>query len=202
MTVMYRIVYASIVLGALSLLTGCVSTPMAMRSAVEQGQARKISRVLIVTNGELFPEATRKMFFEPAVDSIRQMFAEGGVKSWSMALDKRSLNPGAMAATYAKQLEASHILFVTATKVASLGPRNSAVEYDKQLRLISSYELGFVLADVSVGRNVWKGELLSGSDLAGNDEEVRAVREKVQGHLIRTGFVSLPKHPAAAASAP
>lgn len=141
------------------------------------------------------------MFFEPAVDEVKRMFSESGAKSWSMELDKRSLNPGASAATSAKQLEATHVLFVTATKVTSLGPRNSPVEYNKQLRLISSYELGFVLADVNVGRNVWKGDLVSGSDYSGNDEEVRAVREKLQDNLTRAGFILMPKPPAAASSA-
>jgi len=170
-------------------LAACASTPMTMRSVVEPGQLRTIGNVLIVTNGDLFPDIMRQGFFDPSAAAIRRMFLDAGVKAWVIEADRKSLNPAQAAALHARQLEASHILFFSADKVVSFGPRNSPVEYSKQQRLISSYELTFVLTDLSAGRNVWKGTLQSGSDYNGDEAEARLVRDGLRAQLTKIGVM-------------
>lgn len=178
-----------ILLALFAAIAGCSVTPMRMNTVVEPGQVRKVEKVLIVTNGRLFPDSTKQMFFDPLVESAMQMLQVHGVKSWQMEVPKQTLNPAEQMMAYARQLGASHVLHVAATSVASFGPRNSPVEYSKQQRLISSYELGFILIDVETKRYVWKGDLKSGTDYKGNEEEIEAVRSRLEEGLIQAGFL-------------
>lgn len=176
---------------ALSLgIAGCASSPMVMQSVVEPGQVKPLQRVLIVTNGDLFPDATKSAFFVPTVDSIKAMFAEYGVASWSIELKGSALNPFDQVASYAKMLEAQNVLFLTVTTVNSYGPRNIPVDNKQQARLIAGYGYSFVVADISSRRNIWRGDLRSGSDYSGNDNEVRQVRDKLKESLVRAGLLT------------
>lgn len=176
--------FATAALLALGLFA-CGTTPMSMQSQFEAGQLRPLQRVLIVANGELFPDSTRQSFFLPSAEGIRQLLVDNGVNAWSIEMKQKTLNPIDQIAAYAKTLEASHVLLYNAAKVSSLGPRNSATEYKQQQRLISDYELSFTLLDMTTRRAVWKGEMRSGSDYSGTDAEIRQIRERLQEHLAR-----------------
>ncbi|MDQ5877361.1 MAG: hypothetical protein QG616_2472 [Pseudomonadota bacterium] len=180
-----------IVVATLSLgIVGCASNPMTMQSVVEPGQVKPLQRMLIVANGDLFPDATKTAFFVPTVESVKAMLAEYGVASWSIELKGNALNPFDQVASYAKMLDAQHVLFLTVANVSSYGPRNVPVENKQQPRLISGYGYSFAIAEIATRRNIWKGELRSGSDYSGNDNEVRQVQEKLREHLVRTGLLT------------
>lgn len=176
-----------------SSVVGCASNPMTMQSVVEPGQAKPLQRILIVANGDLFPEATKASFFAPTVESVKAMFAEYGVASWSMELKGNTLNPFDQVASYAKMLDARHVLFLSVANVASYGPRNVAVDDKKQPRLIAGYSYNFVITDIASRREIWKGTLRSGSDYSGNDNEIRLVQEKLREHLLRSGLLANTK---------
>lgn len=95
-----------ILLALFAAIAGCSVTPMRMNTVVEPGQVRKVEKVLIVTNGRLFPDSTKQMFFDPLVESAMQMLQVHGVKSWQMEVPKQTLNPAEQMMAYARQLAA------------------------------------------------------------------------------------------------
>ena len=167
-------------------LAAC-ATPVTMESVADPANAKPIQRVLIIPNGELLPEASRESFFRPSVEVMRQMFARHEVPLSIVLIQKGDLNPAQGISDAARNLNASHALFVTVSRVTSLGPRVPETDPRSQLRLVADFTYTFVLADLQTRRNVWKGEMRSGGGSA--EDSLKQFEERLKEHLYRANLL-------------
>lgn len=171
-------------------LASCASSSMVMESVTDPAYSKSLQRVLIVSNGELFPEVTRKMLFFPSVDVLQRLLSQHGIDSSVIQSQKNELNPSVQQLAAARDLKATHILFFSVSKVSSWGPVNqSESDPRNQYRLVASYTYSFTIADLQTRRNVWKGELRGGSG-GSTEDNLRQFEEKLKEHLSRAKLLT------------
>jgi len=163
-------------------LASCAS-PMIMESVSDPMNSTSLQRVLIVSNGELFPEGTREFLFRPSLDVVRQLFSRHGVVSSLVNIQKDDLNPSLELSAAARDLSATHVLYITVTKVTSFGPSRPESDPLNQLRLVTDFTYSLQIADLRKRKNIWKGELRSGS--GSTEDSLRQIEERLKEHLYR-----------------
>jgi hypothetical protein len=168
-------------------LAAC-ATPVTMESIADRANAKPIQRVLIVPNGDLLPQASVGIFFRPSVEIVRQLFTRHEVPHSVVLVHKNDLNPAQGISEAARNLNASHALFLTVTKVMSFGPRGAESELSKQFRLVADFTYTLVVTDLQTRRNVWKAEMRSGSGSA--EENLKQFEDLLKEHLYRAGLLT------------
>lgn len=165
-------------------LAACATDAFVMNSESLSPSANPIRRLLIVTNGQVFPEVTRNQLFSPTVERVRNLFVKHGIEADTHEMPTASTAArNGMVAT-AKQFRATHLLSMTVQKATLYGPRLApAGDPRGALSAVMDYTYAFVLADLRSGREIWKGELKSG--FARNlEDELRQIEARVEEHLM------------------
>ena len=185
-----RLIRLFSILVFISWLASCASSSMVMESVKDPAYSKSLQRVLIVSNGELFPELTRKMLFFPSVDALQSLLSQHGIDSSVVQAQKNELNPSVQQMAAARDLKATHILFFSVSKVSSYGPINLPESHPQnQYRLVGSYTYSFTIFDLQTRRNVWKGELRGGSG-GSTEDSLRQFEEKLKEHLYQARLLA------------
>lgn len=185
-----RLIRLFSILAFVSGLISCASSAIVMESLADPAYTKSLQRVLIVSNGDLFPDATKRILFLPSVDVLQRLLAQHGINSSIIQAQKNELNPSVQLLAAARDLNATHILFFTVSKVTAFGPTNLAESDPRnQYRLVSDYTYSLTIADLQTRKNVWKGELRGGSG-SSTEESLRQIEEKLKEHLTRAGLLA------------
>lgn len=174
----------------LAILSGCASRPMVVETVLESKPITPFQRVLIVSDGTVFPDIHRTSLFNPSVSSIGKKLSDKNVPVSTMQVGIRSPTAAQGVLRNATAVSATHIFYVVAESVSSWGPRNSTVEYQKQHRLISDYTYSLIVYETQSRRKLWEAKLRPGTADIGDEAESALVGEKIEEQLARIGFIS------------
>lgn len=174
-------------------VVSCVSSSMVMESVADPNYSKPLQRVVIVSNGELFPEATKNILFLPSVDVVQRLLSQHGVASSIVQTRKNELNPSFELPGAARELNATHVLYFTVSKVTGVGPaRLPESDPRSQHRLISDYTYSLIITDLQTRKNVWKGEVRGGSGIP-TEDSLRQIEEKLKEHLYKARLLTPPQ---------
>lgn len=188
-----RLIHLFSILILVSGVVSCASSPMVMESVADPTYSKPLQRVVIVSNGELFPDATKNILFLPSVDVVQRLLSQHGVASSIVQTRKNELNPSVELPGAARDLNATHVLFFTVSRVTGVGPaRLPESDPRSQYRLISDYTYSLVIADLQTRKNVWKGELRGGSGNS-TEDSLRQIEEKLKEHLYQARLLTPPQ---------
>lgn len=171
-------------------LISCASSSVVMESIADPAYSKPLQRVIIVSNGELFPDATREILFLPSVDIVQRLLSQHGIATSTVQTRKNELNPSFELPAAARDLKATHVLYFSVSRVTGIGPtRLPESDPRNRFQLVSDYTYSFTIADLQTQKNVWKGELRGGSGGSTGDN-LRQIEEKLKEHLYRAGLLT------------
>lgn len=175
-------------LGLALFLSSCSSPrPMLMKAESEASLVRPLDRVVIVANGDLFPDQVHERFFQPAIDQIQDVFERYGIESWVVKQDTKSLNPTESVIKKVQSVRARYVLYFSASKVRGVDPEKAA--WVRPENLVGGYTLSFMVSDLAMRKNVWKAELSSVQGQRAMKEELPEIREKLEEELLQSGLL-------------
>ncbi|MFZ2266187.1 MAG: hypothetical protein WAV95_01280 [Azonexus sp.] len=171
------------------LLPSCSSPrPMLMKVESEASLVRPLDRVVIVANGDLFPDQVHERFFQPVIDQMQDVFEKYGIESWVVKQDTKSLNPTESVINKVRSVRARYVLYFSASRVRGVDPEKTA--WVRPENLVAGYTLSFMVSDLAMRKNVWKAELSSVQGQRAMKEEIPEIRAKLEEELLQAGLLN------------
>lgn len=175
------------------LLAACATNPLTIQAEAGALPNAPMKNVVIADESDGIDPLVAESFYTPIVDSLRNRLSDLGIQSAVAAVDQKSLNPNANLAQEIRRSKARHIIYVQPTKIRYVDPEASfAVRSRVQRNFVGEYILTFTIADLAIGKNVWKGTIQTPKNHLFHKDELPAMMALLETELQKANLISSP----------